>query len=182
MAGRGVAWNSYAPTMHAVPTIHTESMSFGKTQGVRGFRHLKLSEIVDVFLPSLAVSSPVCELVKRTGIDVPTLQLDTDQTFRLRRPAFLQTVVSEYEFLDPEERNEARLRIGWGPRLPDSKAFRRIQQYFATRGARIYHGGVAVWLHGPNFSLRFFDPVARSKQGGKEHFEVSQSVPMSKAG
>jgi hypothetical protein len=87
---------------------------------------------------------------------------------------FLQTVTSAYELLEPEERREATLRIGGGPRLSYAKAFRRIENYFEAAGPPIFHGGVRVQLHGPNFAVRFFDRILRrSEVGTNEGFEAS---------
>jgi hypothetical protein len=48
------------------------------------------------------------------------------------RADFLETVVSAYELLEPEERHETALRIGRGPKISYSKAFCRIEHYFAA--------------------------------------------------
>src|SRR5262249_9725518 len=58
----------------------------------------------------------------------------------------------------------APLRIGRGPKLTYQKMFCRVENYFAASGLRIFHGGVSVRVHGPNFAVCFFDRV-RSRQG-----------------
>src|SRR5262249_1593609 len=81
----------------------------------------------------------------------------------------LEAVVSAYELLEPEERRKAMLRIGPGSRLPYSKAFCHVQHYFSARGNRIFHGGVHVQPHGPNFAVRFFDRLVRAERAGKDN-------------
>lgn len=150
----------------------------------RSFRHLKSTDLVDVFLPmhsetsamppeSAESSPPTAGGGEPTGVDYA----DTRHRARLSNPTrvdFLETVVSAYELLEPEERREAELRIGRGPRLSYSKAFCRIEHYFAARGERIFHGGVRVALHGPNLAIRFFDHIVRANGPRKDDvFDVS---------
>ncbi len=96
------------------------------------------------------------------------------RTWTRTRADFLETVTNAYELLEPGERREATLRIGQGPKLSYQRAFCQIANYFAASGARIFHGGVRVQLHGPNFAVRFFDRAARpGEDGSKENAEVS---------
>ncbi len=148
------------------------------------FRNLKSTDLVDVFLlahsetaampPASAESvSPASEGGEPAGFD----HGDTRKQGRLSNPTrvdFLETVVSAYELLEPEERRQAMLRIGGSSRLPYSKAFCRVEHYFSAREDRIFHGGVRVRVHGPNFALRFFDRVPRANRTGKaDIFDVS---------
>ena len=82
------------------------------------------------------------------------------------RVDFLETVVSVYELLEPWERRAAAIRIGRGPKLSYRKAFCRIEHYFAAGPQRIFHGGVRVHAHGPNFAVRFFDRVVTAGDAG----------------
>jgi hypothetical protein len=143
----------------------------------RSFRHLKSSDLVDVFVPTRsgtgATSSgstgsppPTRETRETTGVELKTAR-NRGRSSNLTRVDFLESVVSAYELLEPEERRAAALRIGSGPRLPYSRAFRRIDHYFAAPPERIFHGGVQVRLHGPNFAVRFFDRVVRAGEAGK---------------
>jgi hypothetical protein len=145
---------------------------------------LKSSDLVDVFLPAQtapaavpATSTRLAPLNKRdreaTGVDGSNAR----NPRRLPNPTrtdFLEAVVSAYELLEPEERREAMLRIGQGSRLSYSQAFCRIQHYFSAAGIRIFHGGVHVQPHGPNFAVRFFDRVVTVGTAGKGNpLEVS---------
>ena len=85
----------------------------------------------------------------------------------LTRTSSLESVVTVYELLEPSERRAAKLRVGEANRLPYSKAFCRVEHYFSVRGDRIFHGGVRVRTHGPNFAVRFFDRVLRAEARGK---------------
>jgi hypothetical protein len=151
-------------------------------QRARAFRNLKSSDLVDVFSPvnSESAARPASgELVPvaAEGLSAKSDRGDTRNQTRvpnLTRVDFLETVVTAYELLEPEERREATLRIGRGVRLPYSHAFCRIEHYFAARGPRIFHGGVRVRPYGPGFAMRFFDRVVRADDmGGPAIFDVS---------
>jgi hypothetical protein len=143
----------------------------------RRFRRLKSSDLVDVFLPAQtataavpATSTRLAPLNERdreaTGVDGSNAR----NPRRLSNPTrtdFLETVMSAYELLEPEERREVMLRIGRGSRLSYSKAFCRIAHYFSVGGKRIFHGGVRVQAHGPNFAVRFFDHVVKAGEAGR---------------
>ena len=89
------------------------------------------------------------------------------------RVDFLEIVTSAYELLEPEERCEATLRIGLGPTFSYHNAFCRIEHYLGVVGPRIFHGGVRVQLHGPDFAIRFFDRVQPFQGGSKIPLAVS---------
>ncbi len=148
------------------------------------FRHLKSSDLVDVFMPSLPETTSMSSVPAEPPLPAPAAQApsgsgrDDELWRRVRsnptRADFLETVVSAYEMLEPEERREAALRIGRGPKISYSKAFCRIEHYFAALPARIFHGGVHVRLHGPNFAVRFFDRVVRAGEAVRDNpLEVS---------
>jgi hypothetical protein len=80
----------------------------------------------------------------------------------------LEAITSTYELLDAVQRAELPLRIGRGAKLSYQRAFCRIEHYFAVPGRRIFHGGVSVRIHGPNFAIRFFDRVIRRDSGGAQ--------------
>ena len=65
------------------------------------------------------------------------------------------------------------LRIGSGPTLSYHRAFCRLEHYLTVVGPRIFHGGVRVQLHGPNFAVCFFDRVRLSHDGSTAPFAVS---------
>jgi len=101
----------------------------------RSFRNLKSSDLVDVFLPMRSDSAmpaerpesspPAGEGRELIGVDPG----NTRKRARLSNPTrvdFLETVVSAYELLVPEDRREAMLRIGRGSTLPYSQAFCRV--------------------------------------------------------
>jgi hypothetical protein len=139
-----------------------------------GFRHLKFSDLVDVFSPGCATtsatrsegteSSGAASLSQKPSEVKYDAGLSRRQSSNPTRADFLDAVVSVYELLEADERREAVLRIGRGPKLPYSRAFCRVEHYFSARGERIFHGGVRVGLHGPNFAVRFFDRVAAPNQ------------------
>ncbi len=143
--------------------------------GGRHLRHLKSSDLVDIFVP---MQTEVSAIPQAPREPLPAEAKDGRRSVALNhgdargragrsnatRADFLETVVSAYELLEPEERREAKLRIGRGSRLPYSKAFCRVEHYFCVRGPRIFHGGVRVQPHGPNFSVRFFDRVITRDQ------------------
>jgi hypothetical protein len=148
------------------------------------FQHWKHSDLVDIFMPSLPETTSMSPVPPEPPPPAPAARepsgsgRDDELCRRGRsnptRADFLETVVSAYELLEPEERREAALRIGRGPELSYSKAFCRIEHYFAARPARIFHGGVQVRLHGPNFAVRFFDRVVRAGETGRDNpLEVS---------
>jgi hypothetical protein len=147
------------------------------------FRRLKATDLVAVFWPEPA-AAPV--LLDRTvhGIVAPSANREREilGNTRASEPAyastrtgvdFLETVTSAYELLEPEERREADLRIGRGPKLSYQKAFCRVENYFAVSGSRIFHGGVRVQPHGPNFAVRFFDRLEPDQAGSNVDRTVS---------
>jgi hypothetical protein len=141
----------------------------------RQFRHLKASDLVDVFWPAPAAApglldkeadATVSHSADREseilgGTRTPGQGRSSNRT----RVDFLETVTSAYELLEPEERREATIRIGRGPTLSYQKAFCRIEHYLGVPGCRIFHGGVRVQLHGPNFAVRFFDRIQPYQAG-----------------
>jgi len=137
--------------------------------GVSGFRRLKTSDLVDVFSPSFSTASlttaGIAESPGTTASEQKAYAAKSYPNLHRRQSSiptsvdFLDAVVSVYELLAADERREAVLRIGRGPKLPYSRAFCRVQNYFSAKGERIFHGGVRVRLHGPNFAVRFFDRV-----------------------
>lgn len=151
-----------------------------RSRGMNGFRRLKTSDLIDVFSPSISTASVTAAGLAESrgatsGQEACSAPRDSNSH---RRPSstptsvdFLDAVVSVYELLEVAERHKAALRIGAGPKLPYSRAFCRIERYFSARGPRIFHGGVGVRLHGPNFSVRFFDRVAAPDEEvvGKAH-------------
>ena len=148
------------------------------------FRHVKSSDVVDVFLPSGSTTSaippadPGSSVSGSGNLRAGELKYDGAwsgrQTSNPTRADFLEAVVSVYELLEPDERREATLRIGRGRKLPYSRAFCRIEHYFSARGDRIFHGGVRVQLHGPNFAVRFFDRIVQNSDSGtRELLDVS---------
>jgi hypothetical protein len=148
------------------------------------FRHVKSSDVVDVFLPASSTTSaaslapPGSSLSGSATLRSDELKYDEGwsrrQSSSPTRADFLEAVVSVYELLEPDERRAAVLRIGRGRPIPYSRAFCRINHYCFARGERIFHGGVRVRLHGPNFAVRFFDRVMRPDQSGKrDALEVS---------
>lgn len=149
----------------------------------RRFRRLKSSDLVDVFLPAQTATatapSTFTRLVPLRARGGEATRVDCGNARNPRglsnptRTDFLETVVSAYELLDPEERREGMLRIGRGSRLPYSKAFCRIEHYFSAGGNRIFHGGVHVQPHGP--TLRCGSSIASSKWAGREKAILSRS-------
>ena len=138
--------------------------------GVNGFRRLKTTDLIHVFSPIFSTASltapGIAESPSATS-SVEKAYLATRDLKSHRRLSstptsvdFLDAVVSVYELLETDERRDAVLRIGRGPKLPYSRAFCRVENYFSAKGDRIFHGGVRVRLHGPNFAVRFFDRVA----------------------
>jgi hypothetical protein len=152
-----------------IPSLHGEG---------RRFRRLKSSDLVDVFLPAqTATVAAAPTSTRRTPLRESSGETTGAECFSTRNPTrqsnptrtdFLEAVVSAYELLEPDERREAKLRIGRGSRLPYSKAFCRIEHYFSAGRNRIFHGGVRVQAHGPNFAVRFFDHVVRAGEAGRE--------------
>jgi len=113
-----------------------------------GFRHLKRSDLVDIYVPAASVAS-------RTRDGVPQAQLaDTERRWseepgvrrkgsdNYTRTSSLEALVTVYELLEPSERRTVKLRVGTAKRLPYSKAFCRVGHYFSVHGDRIFHGGV----------------------------------------
>ena len=147
----------------------------------RDFRRLKSSDLVAVFWPvpvaaaasvSRGPGGAVGPSANRDG-EIPgstrTRQLASNRT----RVDLLETVTSAYELLEPDERREATLRIGRGPTLSYHRAFCRIEHYLGVFDPRIFYGGVRVQLHGPNFSVRFFDRVQPYQSGSNVARTVS---------
>lgn len=145
--------------------------------GANGFRRLKISDLIDVFAPSYSTAAVTAAgTAESTGATLSGQRAcaPVRDPKPHRRPSsiptsvdFLDAVVSVYELLGTDERREAVLRIGRGPKLPYSRAFCRVENYFQAKGERIFHGGVRVRLHGPNFAVRFFDRVAVPSKDGK---------------
>ena len=139
-----------------------------------GFRHLKSSDLVDVFSPGCATApgaqaggletSDAASLSKKASEFSYHAVSPRRRSSNPTRAEFLDAVVSLYELLEADERREAVLRIGRGSKLPYRRAFCRVEHYFSATGERIFHGGVRVRLHGPNFAVRFFDRVAAPNQ------------------
>ena len=141
-------------------------------------RGRKTNDVVDVFLPQARVplrgNKCLQQAAKEDTFQTRSHLVDNSHpSTNLTRSEFLETVVSAYESLDPRDRRRARLRIASGPKLPYSKAFCRIEHYFVVGGPRIYHGGVSVRRHGPNFSVRFFDSVVTHENDDKVALGVS---------
>lgn len=138
--------------------------------GRPGFRHLKSGDLVDLYVPCRQATSVASDAWKeyepaqsgerenRWGRERGVLRKTRGN---LNRTNSLETVVTVYELLEPSERRAANVRVGEARRLPYSKAFCSVQHYFSVRGDRIFHGGVRVKTHGPNFAVRFFDRVLR---------------------
>lgn len=152
--------------------------------GAHGLRRVKLGDLIDVFSPrsatTLATSVGIAESpgAPSSGQQASKVESDTKSHRRHSsiptRVDFLDAVVSVYELLETDERREAVLRIGRGPKLPYSRAFCRVENYFHAKGERIFHGGVRVRLHGPNFSVRFFDRIVTPDEGrARKAFDVS---------
>jgi hypothetical protein len=150
----------------------------------RCFRRLKSSDLVGVLLPAQtataavpATSTRLAPLKERDRAAIGIDASNARNPRRLSNPTrtdFLEAVVSAYELLEPEERREAMLRIGQGPRLSYSRAFCRVEHCLSVHGQRIFHGGVRVRPHGPNFAIRFFDRARRADGSGKDdEFEIS---------
>ena len=160
-------WVAREQLLEARNSLGTEPTRRGR---VNGFRRLKMSDLIDVFSPSSATTwtttAGVAESSGATSSGEKASTVKHDAMSPGHPPTIktsvdcLAAVVSVYELLEVAERHEAALRIGAGPKLPYSKAFCRVERYFSAKGARIFHGGVRVRLHGPNFSVRFFDRVA----------------------
>ena len=141
-----------------------------RSSGANGFRRLKVSDLIDVFAPGFSTAAATDAGTAESTGATPSGQkacAPVSDPNPHRRPSsiptsvdFLDAVVSVYELLEVAERHKAALRIGAGPKLPYSRAFCRVERYFSAKGPRIFHGGVGVRLHGPNFSVRFFDRVA----------------------
>ena len=135
----------------------------------RDFRRLKFSDLVAAFCP-VPVAAAASVNRGSGGAVRPSADQDGEipgnTRTRQQGPAsnrtrvdLLEIVTSAYELLEPDERREATLRIGRGPTISYQKAFCRIEHYRGVSGPRIFHGGVRVHLHGPNFAVRFFDRV-----------------------
>lgn len=154
----------------ALEVVESSDAEPDRRARVHGFRHLKSSDLVDVFLPGCATASATqpggVESSGAASLSEKASEFRHDavsprrQSSNPTRADFLDAVVSVYELLEADERRKANLRIGRGPKLSYSRAFCRVKHYFSARGDRIFHGGVQVRLHGPNFAVRFFDRVA----------------------
>lgn len=142
---------------------------------MNGFRRLKTSDLIDVFSPifsraswttaGIAESSGATASEQKAYAAKRYLNSHRRQSSIPTSVDFLDAVVSVYELLEADERRKAVLRIGRGPKLPYTKAFCRVQNYFSAKGERIFHGGVRVQLHGPNFAVRFFDRIVAPDEG-----------------
>ena len=148
----------------------------------RGFRRLKADDLVGVFWPDPSAAPGPTDtgpIVARSPSPNHRGILSNDsrpqRTYTLNRTTvdFLETVISAYELLDSDERHEAQLRIGSGPTFSYSKAFCRIQYYLGIFGPRIFHGGVRVEVHGPNYAVRFFDRIRPYPAGSSSPRSVS---------
>ncbi len=139
-----------------------------------GFRRLKADDLVAVFWPDPAsapgptdtdpiVASRPSPNHERTVSN--NAHLSRACRLNPTRVDFLETVTSAYELLEPDERDEAKLRIGTGPTFSYRKAFCRIEYYLGVRGPRIFHGGVWVEVHGPNYAVQFFDRLRPFQAG-----------------
>ena len=142
--------------------LDSESREEGRgSRTVRSFRNIKAGDLVDLFLarPATPLATAQSEATGASGsVELNPRTVGNDRQ-RHTRADFLETVTSVYELLEPEERRQATLRIGRGPTLSYHMAFCRIEHYLCVSGPRIFHGGVRVQLHGPNFAVRFFDRV-----------------------
>jgi len=153
-----------------------------KPTGV-GFRHVKSTDLVDVYVPcqpAVSAASARWEGLERAELTDRGKRWSKEPGLLRKGPGnqtrtdSLEVVVTIYELLEPRERGAATLRVGGGRRLPYGKAFCRVGHYFSVRGERIFHGGVRVQAHGPNFAVRFFDRVLRPDAAGNcEALEVA---------
>lgn len=149
----------------ALLAFRSREMPEEKRRPRRDLRHLKANDVVDVFVPTSvcaghygAESMTVRALSSDVqGGSVATGHRRTPSWSNVTRTDFLGAVVTVYELLHPDERREALLRFARGRQLPYSKAFCKVERYFRVSGPRIFHGGVQIRLHGPNFVVRFFD-------------------------
>jgi len=158
--------------------LDSESREEGRgPRRVRSFRNVKAGDLVDLFLvnPATPLGTPQREAGAAASGSVESKRRSVrNGRQRHTRADFLETVTSVYELLEPGERREATLRIGRGPALSYQTAFCRIEYYLGVSGRRIFHGGVRVQRHGPNFVVRFFDRV-RPYQAGSD---VSRAVSL----
>ena len=91
-----------------------------------GFRHLKFSDLVRVFSPgsatTLATQAELTESSGATSLSQKASEFKYDarshrrQSSNPTRANFLEAVVSVYELLEADERRDAVLRIGRGPK------------------------------------------------------------------
>ena len=166
-------WVAREQLLNVRKSLDTERTPRG---GMNGFRRLKISDLIDVFSPrdstALVTEAGLAESPNGTSSGQKACTVRHGRSSHRRQSSiptsvdFLDAVVSVYELLEADERRNALLRIGRGPTLPYSRAFCRVENYFLAKGERIFHGGVRVRLHGPNFAVRFFDRVAVSIEGG----------------
>jgi len=164
-------WLVRERTFEVLDSSAAEPEQRGRAQG---YRHLKSSDLVDVFSPGCATASAAPAGAVETSGAASLSEIASEVKYGAVSPRrrssnptradLLDAVVSVYELLEADERRQAVLRIGRGPKLPYSRAFCRVEHYFSARGERIFHGGVRVRLHGPNFAVRFFDRVAAPNQ------------------
>jgi hypothetical protein len=170
--------NPDSPHIDACQWVAREK-AFQRLDSVRGdteprrprqrFRRVKSSDLVAAFWPEpvAAPAQPDRRANSAVGSSADRESQILSKTRTHQRPHssnrtrvdLLETVTSTYELLEPEERREATLRIGRGPALSYHMAFCRIEHYLGVPVRRIFHGGVRVQLHGPNFAVRFFDRV-----------------------
>jgi hypothetical protein len=179
--GTECEWVARERASEVLDSSDAESEQRGRAHG---FRHLKATDFVDVFLPRCATASATLTGAVETSGAASLSEKASEfshhavspprQSSNPTRAHFLDAVVSVYELLEADERQKAVLRIGNGPKLPYCRAFCRVEHYFSAKGPRIFHGGVRVRLHGPNFAVRFFDRVAvPSEDGARDALEVS---------
>ena len=153
----------------ALEPLDSVSAHTDRTGQHHRFRRLKSSDLVAVFWPQPMAAPALPDRDGDAGVG-PSVDRERETLSNTRAPQlayslnrtradFLETITSAYELLEPKERRETNLRIGRGPALSYHKAFCRIENYFAVPSARIFHGGVRVQRHGPNFAVRFFDRV-----------------------
>lgn len=150
-----------------------------RSGGTNGLQRRKISALIDVFAPTFSGAA-----IKASGAAESTAAISSEQKARVAehnlsphrntstsptRGYFLEAVVSVYESLEAHQRREAVLRIGEGPKLSYSSAFCHVRNYFRAKGERIFHGGVRVQIHGPNFAVRFFDRVDIPVEHGEQH-------------
>lgn len=141
----------------------------------RKFRYLKSSDVIDIFVPFTKQEDQEAEeeLVERLpgGYDLlPKPQRLAYHKERLRlaqtRTNKLEELVSCFENMSSDERDETPLLIRGVPRTTYAQAFSHVKNYSAD-DRKIYFGGVVfdrAW--GEGFSINFMD---RFVDGGKKN-------------